>query len=189
MAENIDETTAARLASAQPKVQQFEQIQAALKKAVESGVVADPQRSDPAPGRYVAFLSPVEKNTRFLIKGGKVVSFPDKDSPRGQKEVGRDGDLWVEFHDGIGIFDTEDAADRARIEWCAANPAICRDVSDPMTEAWAELKQGQQPLAWRDAVIARSMDIDAALRGDPSGYARAGSQADRARKQVAEANA
>jgi len=186
MTDNLDETTEARLADAARKNTVVEQAQTALKKAIDEGkVVVD----DIEKGRYVAFVAPVEKNTRFLIKAGKPVSFADKDSPRGQKMVGRDGDLWVEFHDGILVLDTDDETDCLKVLWCVEHKAVCRDANDPLTEAWLVLKEGQSPLAWRDAVISQSMDVDKALQGDPAGFSRAGSAAERARKHVAEANA
>ncbi len=186
MSENLDATTEARMADVGRKNAAAELAQTTLAAAIADGKVV-PAEIDS--GRYVAFIAPIEKNTRILITTGKPISFPDKDSPRGQKMVERDGDVWVEFHDGIIVLDTKDETDLQRVNWCLANPSICRDATDPMTEAWSVLKEGQSPLAWRDSIIAQSMDVDKALRGDPAGFSRAGSAAERARKSVAEANA
>lgn len=187
MPENIDAATEARLADVHAKNEVAAHAQETLSKLIESGALKESEA--PVKGRFVAFLAPVEKNSQFLIQAGKVVSFPDKDSPFGQKLVHRDGDIFVAFHDGIAVFDLTDEEDVKRALWCEQNPNVCRNVSDPMTEAWAELKAGQQPLAGRDAVIPQSLDVDRALLGDPSGYSRVGSQAQRAREQLAESNA
>lgn len=137
----------------------------------------------------VAFIAPVERNLRKLVQIGKPVSFVDKDSPRGQKMVERDGDIFLEFKEGLVILDRRNDEDQVRIKWCEENPDVCRNARDPMTEAWAAMKMGQQPLNWRDAVLPRSMDVDKALRGDPAGYAQSGSLVDQANKYLDEAEA
>lgn len=185
MPENIDETTQARLADTERKNRAAEAAQVTLQKIATDGAVV----AEEEPDRYIGFYAPVEKNTRVLVQAGKELSFPDKDSPRGRKLVEREGDIFVEFHDGVVVLDTEVAEDLVRLKWCLEHPETCRPTADPMTEAWAVLKEGQQPLAGRDAVIAQSMDVDRVIKGDPAGFAKPNSTLERVRSQLAQANA
>lgn len=137
----------------------------------------------------VAFVAPVQRWYRVLVNPNntKPVSFPDKDSPRGQKMVERDNDVFLEFKDGIAVLDPNDAEDILRIEWCEAHEDVCRNANDPMTEAWASMKEAQTATAQRDPILPPSMDINAALRGDPAGYSQPGSTVERAKESLANA--
>lgn len=173
----ISEVTPEQRANALREAARAQQIQETLVNALpKSGTVSEEEKG------YIVFLAPTEKNTEYLIQPGKPLSFPDKDSPRGQKMVEREGDVFVRFVDGFAAFDSRTEDGVACIKWCYAHPDICRDALDPMTEAWVMFKEGQTPLANREAIIPKGMNVDAALRGDPSGYARTGSMVDRAKK-------
>lgn len=133
-------------------------------------------------GGKVAYIAPVNRWYRVLTnpKDTKPVSFPDKDSPRGQKMVERDNDIFLEFRDGMVILDPNDEEDAVRIAWCEANPEICRNARDPMTEPWAAMKEAQTAYAHRDPVLSPSMNVEAALRGESGGWKQGGSTTERA---------
>ena len=98
----------------------------------------------------------------------------------------REGDVWVEFIDGIVVLsETENTVE---IKWCEDNPAICRDISDPMTEAWAYMKEMQVPTANQEARLPVSIDVEAILRGDARGSKTPHSSVTRARDRVASMN-
>lgn len=135
-----------------------------------------------------AFFAPVDKNTRFLVKEGKYESIKDPNSPRGTRLTERDGDIWLQFIDGIAVMDTTKAEDQVRLAWCEANPAICRDIEDPMTEAWAYMKELQYPTATHDSRLSPNINIERLLTGDPSGNTVRHRTVDHAREQVSKMN-
>lgn len=128
--------------------------QQALDKAREEGKIDTPRLDG-----YRAFVAPIFQNGKKLIKAGETVQIRDPNSATGFRDASRQGDVWVEFVGGMCV--TKDPVVQA---WCDANTDICRDVEDPQTAVWYELKLGQVPLAWRDA-LPFSIDIDAALAG------------------------
>lgn len=138
--------------------------------------------------KTVAFFAPVEKNTRYLVKAGEPEVIKDPNSPRGTRMTERFGDVWLQFIDGIAVLNMEDKEDQQRIEWCASHPEICRNIEDPMTEAWAYMKELQKPTSWRDATLNPNINIERLLQGDAGGNTVRHSTVDHAREQVAKAN-
>lgn len=134
-----------------------------------------------------AFVAPIERQTRFLVKPGKVRQVKDNNSVMGERDVARDGDIFVEFNDGICVLDASNPEDAIRIAWCEAHDAICRDVSDPFTEAWALIKELTTPSARNESRLPAGMDVEAVLRGDPAGIMGTHSATRRAKQQAAQA--
>jgi len=124
--------------------------------------------SDIPTGNYRAFVAPVDKFTKFLVKAGKIRSIRDPNSPTGQRDVARDGDIFVEFQDGIAVFSADDTSDMVKIAWCEAHPKICRDIDDPYTEAWAYMKELQQETSTAGKRLPESINLEGILRGDPN---------------------
>jgi hypothetical protein len=112
----------------------------------------------------------VEKNTEFLAVPGKMVQFPDKDSPSGTRDARRDGDVWVKFTNGVLC-----TKDPVQIAWCEKNPEVCRDANDPRTKAWAILKEGQVATASREATTDPRLNIDELIDGAGAAAAAAAS--------------
>lgn len=163
LTDNLDEQVEGARGKAVEKAAAMERAQSIIKAAHEAGAVPI---TDEAPTNRRCFIAPIEKNTRFLVASGKVNQIRDPNSPTGMRDTFRSDEVWVEFHDGIAVFEPEQETE---IAWCEANPAICRDIQDPMTEAWAFMKEAQTPLANRDAVLPQNMNVDAALVGRPGG--------------------
>ncbi len=140
------------------------------------------------------FVSPLEPNTTFLVKPGKMLSFPDPNSPRGKKDMEREGDVWAEFHSGIcatrddeviewceahsGDADlhtlyhskmAEDGTKRVSARECGVDVGLCRDIDWPATPGWAELKSLQMPTARRGASLPATMDVDKLFARIPAG--------------------
>jgi len=180
----IHEEVAARLPEVAAKQEAIRTAQEQLDQVIQKADLSEETK-----GRYVAYIAPVAKNRRFLVAAGAVLAFPDKDSPVGRKMVEREGDVWIQFRDGLVVLDREDPNFQVLNTWCESRPDICRNAMDPMTEAWAAMKEGQLDLRHRDAVIAKSLDVDAVLKGDARGFTRAGSPTTKAREYVEQANA
>jgi len=126
------------------------------------------KRTKPLPTKvadegYRTFIAPIEKNTRFLAKAGEVVWFRDQTAPLGRRDISREGDVTVQFTNGILTTKDPDI-----IEWCEANPDICRDAADPRTKVWADLKERQIATASREPLLERSLDVDELVYGDPA---------------------
>ncbi len=134
-------------------------------------------------GNYRAFVAPVEKFTKFLVKAGKSKSIRDPNSPTGQRDVSREGDIFVEFQDGIAVFNADDPTDMVKIAWCVDNPKVCRDIDDPYTEAWAYMKELQQETSTAGKRLPESINLDGILRGDPDSGKVPHDAVGRARKQ------
>lgn len=178
MSETLEATAEEREASLAARAAQAAAA-ANFAEAVASGQVAPAE-----PTGRVAFVAPVEANTKYIVKAGKPLAFPDKDSPRGQKMVEREGDIVVQFHDGLLVLDPAEEGFEEQLAWCEAHPEVCRNVSDPMAEVWFNMKQAQLDMSNREATMPKGVDIEAALRGDPRGYSTPGSITDRARKHL-----
>jgi hypothetical protein len=177
---NQDEVVAASRSKSQESAAAMEKAKAIIADKLATGdVAADESKGGKSPLR--AFIAPVEKNTRYLIGAGKINQIVDPNSPTGKRDTFRDDEVWVEFHDGLVVL-TPGEHDK-QIEWCESNPETCRDIQDPLTEAWAFMKEAQQNLAGREAVLPQSLNVDAALSGRPGGVAHGGVQ--RAREHLA----
>jgi hypothetical protein len=177
---NQDEVVAGARNKATESAAAMERAQAVIAEKLATGKV---EGFEDRPGKVIqrAFIAPVEKNTRYLIGSGKINQIVDPNSPTGKRDTFRDDEVWVEFHDGLVVFDP--VTEAVKIAWCEKNPEICRDIQDPLTEAWAFMKEAQQNLAGREAVLPQSLNIDAALQGRPGGVPHTGVQ--RAREYVA----
>lgn len=178
---NLDEVTEANRAKAMESAAAMERAKAVIAEKMATGSVAldNDSKGDKVPQR--AFIAPVQKNTRYLIGAGKINQIVDPNSPTGKRDTFRDDEVWVEFHDGLVVYTPGE--DDKQIAWCEAHPETCRDIQDPLTEAWAFMKEAQQNLAGREAVLPQSLDIDAALMGRPGGAPHSGVQ--RAREHLA----
>jgi hypothetical protein len=173
---NLDQDTAEKATKAAQKAAAMERAQAALASNLAAGVGIGDAESD-----VRAFVAPIEKNTRFLVKAGTPLTVNDPNSPRGKRMYEREGDVWVEFIDGIVVLNPEDTL---AIAWCEENPAICRDIFDPMTEAWAYMKEMQVPTANQEARLPGSIDVEAILRGDARGSKTPHQSVQRAKDRV-----
>ncbi|MCH8065865.1 MAG: hypothetical protein IIC90_08590 [Chloroflexi bacterium] len=138
-----------------------------------------------------AFVCPQGPNSEILIKVGAVQRIPDPNSPRGYRDFAREGDIKVKFHGGVWqTGQAKDEHDALRITWLEGHPEIARDVMDPMTGVWFELKSGQMETSRREAAFSKTADIDAALKGDFSQLSSEGGiVVQQAREQVETANA
>jgi len=118
---------------------------------------------------FRGFIAPVEKFTRFLVVAGTPKTVRDQNSPTGERNVSREGDIFVEFSNGIVVLNADDLDDQKKIAWCEENSAICRDIDDPLTEAWAYMKDLQQETSTATKRLPESVDLEAILRGDVRG--------------------
>ena len=156
-----------------------DRIQAAL---VQGEVTA----ADDGTGRKVrAFVAPVEKNTKYLVKKGDVVLKKNPASPDGEGAAHRKGDVYVEFIDSICVLDEAEPDFEVKLEWCESHPKICRNITDPFTEAWAYFKGLQVETAYQDRRLPQNVDIERLLAGDASGNAVKHSAVERARQRAA----
>lgn len=179
--DNIDEQGEATKAKARESAAAMERAQAVIAEKLASGPIADGSISSQSNLR--AFIAPVEKNTRYLISSGKINQIVDPNSPTGKRDTFRDDEFWVEFHDGLVVLSPETEA--KQIAWCEGHPTICRDIQDPLTEAWAFMKEAQLDLAGRERVLPKNLDVDAALTGRPGGVPHGGVQRAREHLQLA----
>jgi len=136
----------------------------------------------------LAYISPVHKNTKFLIRSGKstlCVQGSDVPAMAGMNqptEVRRIGDVFIQFSQGICILDPDnDPDDLVRLDWAIQHEDICRNAMDPMVDTWLSMKEGQLNLSTREPSLDPSLDVDAVMRGDFSGFSTTGSLAARAR--------
>lgn len=151
----------------------------------------------PAPTGFCrrAFVCPQKPNSEFLIKVGEVKHIPDQNSPTGQRDSRREGDVKIKFEGGRWMSAAEGAPeqilidDKVRIAWCEAHPKTVRDVMDPSTPVWFEIKKGQIATSRTEPSFSPNVDVDAALAGDMSKLAGAGgSVVQDTRKQLETAN-
>lgn len=112
-------------------------------------------------GGYRGFVAPLEQNTSILVKAGTIVQIRDPSSPTGFRDASRQGDIFATFVNGVLVTNVPEV-----IAWCESHDALCRDVNDPQTDVWYEMKLAQIPLSTRDPSMAPSINIDRALRGD-----------------------
>lgn len=110
---------------------------------------------------YRGFVAPVERNTRFLAVRGEVVQLRDQNSATGKRDTQRQGDKWVEFHNGS--FTTSDPD---LIKWCEEHPNICRDSADPKTSLWFQIRFAQTKTSRRNPSLGAEANIDAFLDGE-----------------------
>ncbi len=135
---------------------------------------------DPNAFRRRAFVCPQKPNWEVLIKVGKVRQVRDPNSPTGYRDHDREGDVKIKFEGGRWMSAAEGAPeqilidDKARIAWCEANPKTVRDVMEPTTPVWFEIKKGQIATSRSDPSFSSSVDVDAALVGDVSKLAGEG---------------
>lgn len=131
------------------------------------------------------FMAPTAPNSRFLAVRGRTITAPFQSGVLGlQPDMRRDGDVWVEFIQGVCTTD-----DPMQVAWLEAHSGIpemhaayhkhfgedpaqcntplglCREQG-PGMDVWAELKAGQHATSSRPATISSEIDIDAFMRGD-----------------------
>lgn len=108
---------------------------------------------------YTTYVSArTHANSRFLVTPGKLVTGPlHPGVPLGMTPAShREGDVWAQFSNGVLVTD-----DPTVISWCEAHPKVCRDARNPLTQAWAAIKEMQARVNNRDAVLDGSLDADA----------------------------
>ncbi len=188
---------AARLADVSAKATE------GLKEAMASGRIM----TEPSVGLRT-FLSPTEPNTQFLVRPGKLISFPDPNSPTGRRDSHRDGDIWATFSGGVCV-----SRDPIIIEWLEAhagdrdawlayharygsNPRedsvpynLCRDIRTENVEAWAEMKALQVPTSRRAATLSPGLDVDKVFGSGRGVMNRDGNSAGQALVAAGEATA
>lgn len=169
--------------SAEDQAESMRKAEAAtsgLQAALKRGALANPVDED-----LRVFVAPLEPNTKFLVKPGKL----DRrtfNNDYGSRDFSRDAgmadgvmDVWAEFH--FGVLATRDPE---VVAWCEAHsgdddmhaeyhsghpiPArqcevdhgLCRDANWAATPAWADMKSLQHPTSRRNAYIPTSTDVD-----------------------------
>ena len=176
--ELTEEERKAGVAQASATIKAQEEAAAGIKEAARSG------RRPPPETTLRVFLSPKEPNTTFLVEAGKMISFRDPNSPTGQRDARRDGDVFARFVSGVLATD-----DPVVIEWCEghgpdaaahkeyhrkvgtdartcqAGVGLCCDAQDEQAEVWAEFKSAQVPTATREATMPTGIDVDTILTG------------------------
>lgn len=110
-------------------------------------------------------------------------------STPGGVEVRRVGDIYIRAVGGICIIDPRTEEGQVQVEWAEAHPEICRDAMLPETEVWAALKTSQQQRSDKEPSLPASLNVDAMLRGESTGFGEVDSIAARARAQLALAGA
>lgn len=140
----------------------------------------------------IAMVSPVHKNTKFLIKTGKLMAcmagsdvpaIPGVNQPT---EIRRVGDIAIKFEGGICILDPDNVeGDIERLDWCLQHEDVVRNAMDPRVEEWTSMKEGQTNLSTREPTLNPGVDVDAVMRGDYSSFNQAASLASRARQILA----
>lgn len=123
--------------------------------------------------RRRAFACPQAPNSERLIVPGKVEQIRDPNSPTGYRDHRRAGDVKIKFKGGLWYSADPQAADeqtliddKVRIDWCEKHPDITRDVEEPMTPVWFEIKRGQISTSRSEPSFSKGIDVDAALSGD-----------------------
>lgn len=135
----------------------------------------------PKEERRRAFACPQKPHSEWLILVGKVEQIRDPNSPTGYRDHRRAGDVKIKFTGGIWYSADPKVADeqtliddKVRIAWCEEHPETARDVEDPMTSVWFEIKQGQMPTSRSEPSFSPGIDVDAALAGDMKKLGQAG---------------
>ena len=108
---------------------------------------------------YRTFVACKEfENSKFLAIAGTPVKMPPHPgmSPGITPYSNRAGDKFVKFSGGVLVTNDENA-----IAWCEAHPQVCRDADDPRTQGWVTMKEMQTDIAARDAMLPKSVDVDA----------------------------
>lgn len=170
----------AKLAEQKAKI--MSQAQNRVQAMIDAGeIAAAPDNS----GRKVrAYVAPVERNTRYLVKAGEPVAIRDPNSPTGERLTQRKGDIFVDFVDGICVLDDSDPDFVLKADWCDAHSALCRDITDPFTEAWAYMTELKHETSSQSARLPKDINIEKILRGDPSGNVVPHSTVERARERA-----
>jgi hypothetical protein len=129
----------------------------------------------PKEQRRRAFACPQKPDSEWLIKVGQVRFIKDPNSPTGQRDSLREGDVKIRFQGGLwysadpAVADKQTLIDdKERIAWCEKHPEEARDVEEPMTPIWFEIKKGQMATSRSDPAFSQNIDVDAALAGDMS---------------------
>lgn len=127
----------------------------------------------PKEERRRAFACPQKPDSEWLIVPGKVQQIRDPNSPFGQRDYAREGDVKIRFQGGLWYSaDPKNADeqtlidDKVRIAWCEQHPEEARDVEEPMTPVWFEIKRGQMATSRSEPSFSRGIDVDAVLAGD-----------------------
>ena len=146
---------------------------------------------DERPEGWAVFVAPVQRNTRYLVNPTerRIHSIVDPNSPTGKRQMSTDNDVWLEFRDGICIFDTRTVDGEKRLAWAQSHPEVCRNIDDPMTAAWVQMKEAQTPTSRKDNSLPTGLDVDALLRGDARAQRSGNATADRARRAADAARA
>lgn len=154
---------------AQTALETVESRMAALEARLSGAPVPEPENDVPqyVPTGQRGFVNPQAPEGEYLIAFGKVLQVRDPNSPTGYRDHAREGDIKVTFHGGVWVGGGIDADpdDNKRIAWLEAHPEIARDVQDPMTPIWFEIKAGQVATSRKEAAFSGT-DVDAALAGD-----------------------
>jgi hypothetical protein len=160
---------------------------AGLEKAIAEGKV----NVEPLPEGTCVFVAPVERNTTFLVNPTEriIKSINDPNSPTGQRDMRSENtpaihDVWLTFKDGICIVDTTTKDGQKQLAWTKEHSDICRDINEPMTAAWVQMKEAQTQTARREASLPTGLDVDALLRGDRKAMRSGNVTADRARQAL-----
>lgn len=160
---------------------------AGLEKAIAEGKV----HVEPLPEGTCVFVAPVERNTTYLVNPTERVikSINDPNSPTGQRDMRSENtpavhDVWVQFKDGICIIATTTKDGQKQYAWMRAHSDICRDINEPMTAAWVQMKEAQTQTSRREASLPTGLNVDALLRGDRSALRSGNVTADRARQAL-----
>jgi hypothetical protein len=127
----------------------------------------------PKEQRRRAFACPQKPNSEWLVQVGKVAQIRDPNSPTGYRDHRRDGDVKIKFRGGLWYSADPKVADeqtliddKVRIAWCEQHPETARDVEDPMTPIWFDIKKGQMATSRSEPAFSQGIDVDAALAGD-----------------------
>lgn len=129
----------------------------------------------PKEQRRRAFACPQKPNSEWLVQVGKVQQIRDPNSPTGYRDHAREGDVKIKFTSGLWYSTDPQTAneqtlidDKVRIAWCEQHPETARDVEDPMTPIWFDIKRGQMATSRSEPSFSQGIDVDAALAGDMS---------------------
>lgn len=200
-AEKRAEAAERRAEAAESTLGKMEARLAAIEGRLQEAPAPEPTAGSPVAvpvppeKRRRAFACPQHPNSEFLIQRGKVRQVRDPNSPTGYRDHDRDGDIKIKFTSGTwmgaeaGADEQTRIDDKVRIAWCEQHPEIARDVEEPMTPVWFEIKKGQIATSRSEPSFSPGIDVDAALAGDISKLTGAGGHVvHAAREQVAAAN-
>lgn len=158
-------------------------------KARSGDIIRDPN----APRMFV---SPTHQNDTFLIRPGKNIMAPMQPGMLGlQPIIGREGDIWAEFHSGVCIANGPELLDwllahtgdpEAHREYhedngqdprtCSAPVGLCQEQG-PGIDDWYKMKLAQIPLAHRAASLDPEIDVDFYIQAAKGSMTRKRSQA------------